>query len=192
MKSKNLTNKKIHHLTLIERAESIKSKSAWKCRCDCGNIKVILTQHLLKKDRPTKSCGCLNNKKRSERAKKWQHTNKKYSAQEASARQIWRKRYKDSNCTFEQFLEISQKNCFYCNASPSNAYNIGLDKNRSKECKENGLFVYNGLDRVDNSKPHSIDNVVPCCKYCNYAKRERNLKEFIEWIKNVHQTLCMK
>lgn len=32
-----------------------------------------------------------------------------------------------------------------------------------------------GVDRIDNSKPHSKDNVVCCCSKCN---RERNRKPF--------------
>ena len=50
-----------------------------------------------------------------------------------------------------------------------------------------GDFVYNGLDRVDNEKGYTIDNVVPCCKHCNYAKRNRSVEEFIDWIAQVYE-----
>ncbi len=29
-----------------------------------------------------------------------------------------------------------------------------------------------GLDRIDNSKGHTADNVSPCCKECNFARRD--------------------
>lgn len=46
------------------------------------------------------------------------------------------------------FIEnILTKNCFYC----SDSENIGCD-------------------RIDNSKPHYIENVVPCCYICNTAR----------------------
>ena len=55
--------------------------------------------------------------------------------------------------------------------------------------KQNGDFIYNGLDRIDNSKNHSKENCVACCKYCNYAKRERSFSEFKEWINRVYLRL---
>lgn len=35
-------------------------------------------------------------------------------------------------------------------------------------CSYCGLEHAHGLDRLDNSKGHSKDNVVPCCEKCNY------------------------
>jgi hypothetical protein len=32
----------------------------WKCQCDCGNIAEVSTTRLRHKNKPTKSCGCLN------------------------------------------------------------------------------------------------------------------------------------
>jgi hypothetical protein len=43
-----------------------------------------------------------------------------------------------------------------------------------------------GIDRVENGKGYFLDNCVPCCKYCNSAKQDRTLEEFISWIKRVH------
>ena len=37
-------------------------------------------------------------------------------------------------------------------------------------CGETGLRMT--LDRVDNSKGHTSDNVVPACIRCNYARRD--------------------
>lgn len=39
-----------------------------------------------------------------------------------------------------------------------------------------------GCDRVDNSKPHTPDNVVPCCAKCN---RKRHLKSYEEFKKEM-------
>lgn len=36
-----------------------------------------------------------------------------------------------------------------------------------------------GCDRVDNSKPHTKDNVVACCKECNIKKMHKDYDEFI-------------
>ena len=40
-----------------------------------------------------------------------------------------------------------------------------------------------GCDRVDNSKPHTPDNVVPCCCECNRKKARYTYDEYIEMIK---------
>lgn len=37
-----------------------------------------------------------------------------------------------------------------------------------------------GLDRVDNSLGYIVGNVVPCCYYCNWIKRDKTRLEFLE------------
>jgi hypothetical protein len=43
----------------------------------------------------------------------------------------------------------------------------------------------NGIDRVDNLKGYEENNVVPCCKDCNYAKRDLTVKQFIDMCKKI-------
>ena len=50
-------------------------------------------------------------------------------------------------------------------------------------------FDYNGLDRVDNSKGYEIDNVVPCCRYCNSFKLDRTVEEFKAHIIKIYNHL---
>ena len=38
------------------------------------------------------------------------------------------------------------------------------------------------MDRIDNTKEHIIDNIVPACSTCNYGKGKLSLSEFYEWI----------
>lgn len=42
----------------------------------------------------------------------------------------------------------------------------------SKVCVYCGDFERIGLDRIDNKKGHSMDNVVPCCHSCNTARND--------------------
>jgi hypothetical protein len=49
---------------------------------------------------------------------------------------------------------------------------------------ETGRF--NGLDRVDNQKGYTLENVVACCRWCNRAKGRNSVEEFstwLEWVK---------
>lgn len=36
-----------------------------------------------------------------------------------------------------------------------------------------------GCDRIDNSKPHTEDNVVPCCEACNNKRKKKPFEEFL-------------
>jgi len=53
----NIVGQKYGRLLVLEKAESQKGRTLWKCLCDCGNEVVI--QGLLLKNGHTKSCGCL-------------------------------------------------------------------------------------------------------------------------------------
>ena len=35
-----------------------------------------------------------------------------------------------------------------------------------------------GCDRINNLKPHTPENVVPCCKRCNELRQRRDFKSF--------------
>lgn len=41
-----------------------------------------------------------------------------------------------------------------------------------------------GLDRIDNNKPHTIDNVHVCCWHCNITRQGRTFEEYMEIINN--------
>ena len=48
-----------------------------------------------------------------------------------------------------------------------------------------------GLDRVDNFKGYTIDNIVSCCTDCNTMKMSKNKNEFIQkciTISNLHKS----
>lgn len=58
----DLTGQRFNRLTVIRRADDGKR---WLCRCDCGNETEVVGTHL--KSGVTKSCGCLNREKLSQR-----------------------------------------------------------------------------------------------------------------------------
>lgn len=63
---KDLTGKRFGRWTVIERATSRKGKTAWKCACDCGNVSVVIGYNLTSGH--SKSCGCLTDEARHNRA----------------------------------------------------------------------------------------------------------------------------
>lgn len=60
MKPLDLTNKKFGRLTVIQRAPNVivggSSRTAWLCKCECGNDFITLTEYLTQNR--TTSCGC--------------------------------------------------------------------------------------------------------------------------------------
>ena len=97
---------------------------------------------------------------------------------------VYRK-YNDSDLTINELYFLSQQNCFYCNSKPSNKISVG----RSKSNRIKNEFIYNGLDRIDNTINHSKSNVVPCCRQCNYAKSDSTYNDFIDLIKRIDLNL---
>lgn len=57
-KIKDLTNMRFGRLTVVSMSKITNSKVVWTCKCDCGNIKNILSYSL--HSGATKSCGCLH------------------------------------------------------------------------------------------------------------------------------------
>jgi hypothetical protein len=57
--------------------------------------------------------------------------------------------------TFEEYEKASIGPCFYCEGAFGDMPIIGY-----------------GLDRLDNEKGYSVDNIVPCCWNCNALKQD--------------------
>lgn len=51
----DLTGKRFGRLVVVASAGTPSSSSAWWCRCDCGNEKIVYASNLVR----TRSCGCL-------------------------------------------------------------------------------------------------------------------------------------
>ena len=158
------------------------------CVCDCGKEKVIPVCQIL--NGRTRSCGCLalEASARNLRAihkKFYDNGTWEIDPKMASAKKVWQLSYKDEDISFEDFLNLSQQNCYYCNKPPSNCSSAYCKRN-TKFRQENGKFIYNGLDRIDNTKGHLKINVVPCCIDCNIAKLDRSQEDFFIWIKNIY------
>lgn len=200
MKKINLIGIKFHRLLVIAAGpvkyygKTKKPRITWLCKCDCGNVTTVVASHLnVKTDKKsTKSCGCLNIELYPQNAERLRIANTKYHPSIATARKVWKDNY-DDGCSFEDFYNLSQMPCYYCETPPANLSNVGKHDKKSSKIKINGGdFCYNGLDRLDSNKDHSINNVVSCCKWCNYAKRERTVEEFKNWIKQLYTNFAQK
>lgn len=125
------------------------------------------------KSEKSKSCGCWAKEKASR--PRIDDTNPALRRLIHSYRFNAKSRGLEWNLTIKQCEVIFQENCFYCGAEPSKVRKTGINH-----------FVYNGIDRKDNTKGHDIGNVVSCCFICNRAKSVLTVEEFLEWIERVN------
>lgn len=171
------------------------TKRIWLLRCDCGKEVEKTTQSLCnwqskpEHKRDSAHCGCKN----------------KHGAY-SIAYEIYRAEYSDGDISFEKFLELSQQDCFHCGSkvceSGSNKVRRAIKVVDGKRTTTDNVacsFQYHGLDRIDNTKGHTLDNVVPCCWSCNNLRGSRELSKFMEHLnkivknyKNKHENLFPK
>jgi hypothetical protein len=84
--------------------------------------------------------------------------------------------YHKIDLTLEQIKNIIYASeCSYCNRDISEVGNLikrnGYGKNL---CSIRAL----GIDRINSELEYTIDNVVPCCKFCNYIKTNFAIGDF--------------
>ena len=65
--------------------------------------------------------------------------------------------------SLEEFKSYWKKSCYYCNEPIETI----------------------GLDRIDNEKFYKIDNIVPCCKRCNFFKGTMHINDFLKLCRRI-------
>lgn len=95
--------------------------------------------------------------------------------------------YKDSaknrNLSFElskeQFRKLTSSPCHYCGCGPS-----------ITKCTNGwGDYVFNGIDRLDNSKGYVVENCVACCRTCNRGKGAWSYDFWVSHIKRLAENV---
>lgn len=172
-KVKDISGKRVGKLIVVKCIGRKGYHALWQCKCDCGNTTNISAEHLNGK-RPTQSCGCgkakppINYTANGE--SNFNRLHKIYQKMAKEKGRVW-------ELTREEVYRLFSSNCYYCGIAP---YKV-------KQETKNNPFLYNGIDRVDNSKGYTSDNVVSCCERCNLAKRAMTEQEFLSWVKQVYE-----
>ena len=158
-------------LTVLGRATNKGSIIRWVSECDCGNFSRPRGQTLRKGE--ARSCGCIvggNNSLSSGQAM----FNCLFRQYESSAN----KRGLDFELSKDLLLSLTKEDCYYCGEKPSNIF---------AHKRNNGTYVYNGVDRLDNTKGYVEGNVVACCKECNFAKQTSSVEEFLSMVERIYE-----
>lgn len=154
-----------------------KKRAAFNFICDCGNSIVARAKDV--KSGKIKSCGCLSIETKSKNGK----ANKLPDCR-AIVNNIWN-RFKQNAKKRNIYVDIKKSDmeefllqpCHYCGSEKTNHY-----KSKANYCKD---FFYNGIDRLDSNKPYQKNNIVPCCKHCNWAKNKQTVEEYEAWIERL-------
>jgi len=185
----NLINKKFGRLLVLnfdhwaDRNERGVRIPYWNCVCECGKFK-ICNEYTLK-DGMVKSCGCLI----KERSRANGFKNIKKDTALNSVIRTYKSSAKKRGLKFElnkeQFKFLTQQNCEYCGDPPKN---IRIKPRRSISHLVLP-YIYNGIDRVDNSVGYELSNCVTCCYHCNTMKMHFTKEEFLRKVELIYLKL---
>jgi len=166
---KNEVGKRYGKLIVVKRLDNTRFGNArWLCECDCGNF-IERVGSSLRRGESTSCSTCVGKDRRGgETPLKRMYTSYRCGA-------IGRKITFD--LSFEQFKEIVSQKCSYCGhvgyehfAYHRTRYSDGISTDEK--------LVFNGIDRIDNTRGYITNNVVPCCKICNRMKSDLSFEEF--------------
>lgn len=157
----------------------------WLCQCSCGKHCLVTAKRL--RSSHTRSCGCLRKDVMREVAI---HTGRTLPPGVAAFNGLLG-RYKQSatsrshkwELADSQFRKLTRMDCWYCGAEPAQIW--------QGTTETTGSYIYNGVDRIDNTKGYTPENVVPCCEICNRAKKNMGYDEFVDWITRLRNTRPM-
>jgi hypothetical protein len=176
MKSIDLTGKKFGRLTVLQFEFKKGRHKYWKCLCICGKSKIACGSNL--RGGKTASCGCLRIEIGTARVIALPRT--KFEPGVGSCNYLWN-RYRQGakkkgwvfDLSKDLFYRLTSSNCHYCGIPPALTV---------KGPRSNGEHKFNGIDRVDPSIGYTESNSVPACHWCNQAKLDYPVEEFMRWM----------
>lgn len=176
----DLSKQTFGYLTVIEMVRSENPKVRGfisKVMCKCGTTKLVSSHHLL--NGRTTSCGC----RRDQYLKNTGKNNKTYTGHEEIRGKLW-----------DKFKIGALRRGYKWQLTMEEAWTKFLSQNR--KCALSGLSLSFGrsgkseeqtasIDRIDNSKDYSIDNIQWVHKKINIMRNKLSIQEFQEMCKLV-------
>lgn len=154
---KTIIHQKFGRLTVLEQSSNSKHGfSRWKCKCDCGNEKIICGVNLI--HGRTTSCGCYNKEQTRKKLSKEPFLGTYNRMLDAAKRTN-----RECTITYKDYLKLTETpNCHYCK------HPIKWEPYIRR--KNHGTYAGYNLDRKDNTIGYTNENCVVCCKICNHIK----------------------
>ena len=167
---KNLT---ALHLARVENNPNNGKQYFWEFLCACGNTKEINRNNVTSGRQGT--CGNCRDGKPTNPELSTRKT--LFGTYKQRARRIGSER--EFTLSEDLFITLTKSPCAVCGDLPSRVYKQSHDGRDSYFC------LYNGIDRIDNTKGYIEENVRPCCTMCNKAKHAWSEEQFQAWLDRV-------
>jgi deoxycytidylate deaminase len=181
IKAETYIGKTINNFTIssVYRNKTYKDRIYCVAICKCSKVKNIRLHHVIKQNKPIRSCGCLIPDKATDKRVGAVWNVKKDS--EAAFNKVIRDYINGANIRGLEFkLERAEfsslifNKCGYCGEPPAK-----VTKTKGGEIK------HNGIDRLDNDRGYVLDNCITCCTKCNMLKKNLNSDDFLATIEKI-------
>lgn len=169
-------------LTTKEKVKVKDGMAQWSCDCSCGTKDFEAMASQLRAG-IVRSCGCLRveNSSAANKLRALPFGQAAFNTVIGYYKRGAERRGHDFKLTPEEFRDLINKDCYYCSSAPA-----------TKRTSGNSFIIYNGIDRVDNTKGYTKDNTVPCCKCCNQMKLSMTSEQFINKCENIVITKTLR
>lgn len=87
--------------------------------------------------------------------------------------------------TDEFMVQMMELPCHYCGRPPQQ---VAVPASRPG-ARVTETWLHNSIDRKDSDGDYTVDNVVPCCKYCQWAKNVKPYEVFVASRRHTHPTV---
>lgn len=165
------------------RQEGNTKRGFSKVRCKFCGSETWKRNNILKRHR-TYSCGCQKRDSSTWTNSGPRHMSWRLPYGESAFNNLFyqyirsaKKRGYSFDLDKESFRKITKKNCHYCGGEPNRVI--------KGQGKTSGDYIYNGIDRIDNSIGYIEDNIVPCCFICNSMKHTLSVEDFLKHIETI-------
>ena len=147
----------------------------------CGSV----TDKRLQTIEKAKSCGCMQSKRGIKAVGSGRKTAEGTRVEINTLISIYksnaRKRDVPFDLTYIQFETLVDSECYFCGDTGGNT----LRKRGYND------YSYTGIDRIDNSVGYLPSNCISCCSWCNRAKNNGTLANFVDKCKKITSRIEM-
>jgi hypothetical protein len=175
---------------LCEKGRDHRGKRLWLCQCACGNNKIVAGDNL--SSNKSNSCGCLKKEFLARKGNQWGlYENRQEAMLKVQYSHLKRrhKKFRGVLLSFEDYCELVKKPCEYCGLEYSRTITDRLNESLENKRLSDEILKINGLDRKYSGLGYTNNNVVVCCKGCNFAKHTMSQQQFFDWVKRVYDHL---
>ncbi len=147
----------------------------------CGSV----TDKRLQAIERAKSCGCMQSKRDKKAAGSGRRTAEGTRVEINTLISIYKsnasKRGISFDLTYNQFETLVDGECYFCGDAGGNTL-------RKRSYND---YNYTGIDRIDNSVGYLPSNCISCCSWCNRAKNNGTLANFVDKCRKITSRIEM-